>query len=84
MGPVCKVTVKPKLISEESRVMGLSCHIFDHKTSLFSSGLRKKKKKLCQSGLWGFLRGFFCFVILKRSVSQMVPKGNRVFKDRDI
>ena len=40
MGPICFVTVKPKLVSEESRFMGLSSHMFDHKISVFSSNLR--------------------------------------------
>lgn len=41
MGPVCYVAVKPKLISEESRFIGSSCHNLDHKISLFSSSLKK-------------------------------------------
>jgi len=58
MGPVCYVAVKPKLISEESRFIGLSCHNFVRKISLFSSGLKKKKNIVPK---WFLCFSFFFF-----------------------
>lgn len=40
MGLVYSITLKPKLVCEESRLINISGHMFDHKTSVFSFDLR--------------------------------------------